>query len=185
VNKADYYFEDFQVGDRFVSPGRTIGHYEIAQFAGLSGDFNAIHTDDTFAAASMFGQRIAHGLLGLSIATGLALRLGIWNACVIALLGVNDWKFLQPILAGDTIHVVVEIIETRLTSDGQRGVLGRRYTLVNQRGETVQQGLLPLLVKCRPTEEPTALLKSETVAAADCIPERDSTRPSYVIGLAR
>ena len=151
MEKAEYYFEDFRVGDRFESPGRTIGDYEIAAFAGLSGDFNLVHTDDVYAAANHFGQRLAHGLLVVSIATGLAIRIGLWDASAVALLGIDDWKFLKPVFIGDTIHVVVEITETRLTSSGKTGVVGRRYSVVNQKGETVQTGLLPFMVKCRPT----------------------------------
>ena len=150
MERVEYYFEDFEVGDTFVTPSRTVGESEISTFAGLSGDFNPIHTDDTFAQASPFGQRIAHGLLGLSVMTGLSIRLGIWEASTIALLGIEEWRFLGPIFAGDTVHAVVEIAGKRATSDGRRGVLDRRYTLVNQRGEAVQQGRLPLLVKCRP-----------------------------------
>lgn len=147
---VDYYFEDFEVGDTFVTPGRTIGAAEISQFAGLSGDFNPIHTDDTFAEASPFGQRIAHGLLGLTVMTGLSIRLGIWHASTIALLGIEDWRFVNPIFAGDTVHARIEIVDKRLTSDGKRGVLDRAYTLINQRDEAVQKGRLPLMVKCRP-----------------------------------
>jgi acyl dehydratase len=147
---VDYYFEDFEVGDTFVTPGRTIGAAEISQFAGLSGDFNPIHTDDAFAEASPFGQRIAHGLLGLTVMTGLSIRLGIWHASTIALLGIEDWRFVNPIFAGDTVHARIEIVDKRLTSDGKRGVLDRAYTLINQRDEAVQKGRLPLMVKCRP-----------------------------------
>ncbi|KAA9163311.1 dehydratase [Amycolatopsis acidicola] len=150
MEKPQYYFEDFEVGDKFITPARTVTDYEIGQFAGLSGDFNPIHTDDTFAQESAFKQRIGHGLLTLSVTTGLANRLGIFEACTIALLGIEDWRFLGPVFSGDTVHAEVLIKEKRLTSDGRRGVLTREYTIVNQRGEAVQRGVLPLLAKCRP-----------------------------------
>lgn len=152
VTKPAYYFEDFEVGDRFETPRRTIGLFEIGQFAGLSGDYNPIHTDAVFGADSQFGERIAHGALGLSVLTGLVTRLGVFEAGTIALLGIEDWRFVGPILAGDTVHGVVEITDKRLTSDGRRGVLRREYALVNQREEIVQQGVMPLLVKCRPVD---------------------------------
>lgn len=152
VGKRVMYYEDFAVGDTYVTPSRTVGEYDISQFAGLSGDYNPIHTDATFAEASEFGQRIAHGLLGMSILTGLVVRLGIFEGSTIALLGVEQWRFKGPIFAGDTVHVVLTIKETRLTSDGTRGVLIREYQLVNQRGEVVQQGIMPLLVKRAPIE---------------------------------
>lgn len=149
VEKPAFYFEDFKAGDTFVTPSRTVGYAEIATFAGLSGDYNPIHTDAVFAEASQFGQRIAHGLLGMSILTGLITRLGIFEASTIALLGIEEWRFKGPIFDGDTIHVKVLIEDTKLTSDGRRGVLRRRYQLVNQRDEVVQEGVMPLLVKCR------------------------------------
>lgn len=150
MEKPQYYFEDFEVGDRFVTPSRTIGLFEIGQFAGLSGDYNPIHTDAVFGEASPFGQRIAHGLLGLSVLTGLVNRLGIFETATIALLGIEDWRFIKPVFADDTIHGVIEIKDKRLTSDGKRGVLTREYQLVNQRAEVLQRGIMPLLVKCRP-----------------------------------
>ncbi|MER6563080.1 MaoC/PaaZ C-terminal domain-containing protein [Streptomyces sp. NPDC001027] len=150
MERPEYYFEDFQLGDEFVTPSRTIGESDISLFAGLSGDYNPIHTDDIFAKASAFGQRIAHGPLGFSVMTGLSNRLGIWEASTIALLGIEEWRFLNPIFVGDTVHAVVEIVGKRATSDGRRGVLDRKYTLTNQHGEAVQQGRLPLLVKRRP-----------------------------------
>ena len=148
--KRSYYFEDFEVGQTFVTPRRTIGEYEISRFAGLSGDFNPIHTDEVFAAASPFGRRIAHGPLGLAIMTGLVTRLGVWEACTIALLGIDEWRFHKPIFAGDTIHVEVTIASLKLTSDGKRGVIDRSYKVINQHDEVCQTGRLPLLVKCRP-----------------------------------
>lgn len=150
VVKPSYYFEDFEVGDRFVTPSRTIGLFEVGQFAGLSGDFNPIHTDAVFGADSQFGQRIAHGVLGLSVATGLVTRLGVFEAGTIALLGIEDWRFVGPVFAGDTIHGVIDITDKRLTSDKKRGVLRREYTMLNQRDEVVQRGVMPLLMKCRP-----------------------------------
>lgn len=150
VVKPKYYFEDFQVGDQFVSPSRTIGLAEISLFAGLSGDYNPIHTDAVFGAESQFGERIAHGVLGLSVLTGLMTRTGVFEAGTIALLGIEEWRFKEPVKDGDTVRVVIDIEQTRLTSDGKRGVLVRRVALVNQRDEICQTGVLPLLMKCRP-----------------------------------
>lgn len=150
VVKPKYYFEDFQVGDRFISPSRTLGLAEISQFAGLSGDYNPIHTDAVFGSESQFGERIAHGLLGLSVLSGLMTRTGVFEAGTIALLGIEEWRFRAPVVDGDTVHVQIDIEDTRLTSDGSRGVLVRRVALVNQRGEICQSGVMPLLMKCRP-----------------------------------
>ena len=98
------YFEEFNVGDTVTSAGRTITEADIVSFAALSGDWNAIHVDAEFARSQMFGERIAHGLLGLSIASGLAVRLGFIEDTVIAFMGL-DWKFRAPIKIGDTIHM--------------------------------------------------------------------------------
>lgn len=149
--KPSYYFEDFEAGDAFVTPGRTIGLADIATFAGLSGDYNPIHTDAEFARDSQFGQRIAHGLLGMSVVTGLITRLGLFEAGTVALLGIEEWRFKGPVFDGDTIRVEVLIEDATLTSDGRRGVLRRRYRVMNQRDEVVQEGVMPLLVKCRPS----------------------------------
>lgn len=148
--KPAYYYEDFEVGDTFTTPSRTVGLAEIATFAGLSGDYNPIHTDAQFASESQFGQRLAHGVLGMSILTGLITRLGVFEASTIALLGIEEWRFKGPIFDGDTIHGRVLIEDKRLTNDGVRGVLRRRYQLVKQKDEVVQEGVMPLLVKCRP-----------------------------------
>jgi acyl dehydratase len=149
VHKPAFYFEDFSVGDTFITPSRTVGLAEIATFAGLSGDYNPIHTDVEFAKESQFGQRIAHGVLGMSILTGLITRLGVFEASTIALLGIEEWRFKGPVFDGDTIHVKVLIEDKKLTTDGKRGVLRWRYQLMNQRDEVVQEGVMPLLVKCR------------------------------------
>jgi len=150
ATKPAYYFEDFEVGDTFTTPSRTVGLAEVATFAGLSGDYNPIHTDAEFAAKSQFGERIAHGVLGMSVLTGLVTRLGVFEAGTIALLGIEEWRFKGPVFDGDTIHVKVLIEDKKITSDGKRGVLRRRYQLVNQRDEVVQEGVMPLLMKCRP-----------------------------------
>ncbi|WP_016693547.1 MaoC/PaaZ C-terminal domain-containing protein [Rhodococcus rhodochrous] len=150
ATKQAFYYEDFDIGDTFVTPSRTVGLAEVSTFAGLSGDFNPIHTDDVFAKKSQFGERIAHGVLGMSIVTGLVTRLGVFEACTIALLGIEDWRFKGPVFDGDTIRVEVLIEDKKVTSDGERGVLRRRYRVLNQRDEIVQEGVMPLLVHLRP-----------------------------------
>ncbi len=76
VTRQGLYFEDYTTGDSVTSQGRTVTEADIVSFAALSGDWNAIHVDAEYAKKGMFGERIAHGMLGLSIATGLAARLG-------------------------------------------------------------------------------------------------------------
>lgn len=143
------YLEDFEVGQVFESQGRTVTEADVVAFAALTWDTNEVHTDAVAAAADRFGERIAHGLLGMSFAMGLASRLGVFEGSSVALLAVEDWRFVAPIRFGDTLRCHVEIIGVRRTSAGDTGVLDRRFTLVNQRDETVQSGRIPLMVKAR------------------------------------
>ncbi len=144
------YFEDFHPGQVFLSQGRTITETDVVTFAGWSWDTNPVHTDAESARHGRFGERIAHGLLGLSVAMGLTSRLGVFEACSIALLGIEDWQFRRPLLIGDTVRCRVEILATRLTTKGDAGILQRRLTLLNQREEVVQAGDIGLMVSLRP-----------------------------------
>ncbi|HEY9493366.1 MAG TPA: MaoC/PaaZ C-terminal domain-containing protein [Intrasporangium sp.] len=144
------FFEDFSVGQTFTSQGRTITETDVVVFAGWSWDTNPPHTDAESMRVSRFGGRIAHGMLGLSVAMGLASRLGVFEDSSIALLGVDGWRFHAPIRIGDTVHVTVEITGTRLTSAGDAGILSRRFTLTNQDGVVVQSGDIGLMVATRP-----------------------------------
>ncbi|HKX65699.1 MAG TPA: MaoC/PaaZ C-terminal domain-containing protein [Intrasporangium sp.] len=144
------FFEDFAVGQTFTSQGRTITETDVVLFAGWSWDTNPPHTDAESMEESRFGERIAHGMLGLSVAMGLASRLGIFEDSSIALLGIDDWRFHAPIRIGDTVHVTVEITGTRLTSPGDAGILSRYFTLANQDGVVVQSGDIGLMVATRP-----------------------------------
>ena len=145
------YFEDFHAGQVFLSQGRTITETDVVTFAGWSWDTNPVHTDAESARHGRFGGRIAHGLLGLSVAMGLASRLGVFESCSIALLGIDDWRFRRPLLIGDTVLCRVEVLDTRLTSKGDAGILSRRLALLNQRDEVVQEGEIGLMVSLRPS----------------------------------
>src|SRR2546425_7980840 len=89
------YFDEIEVGEEFESPGRTVTETDIVLFAGLSGDYNVLHTDAEFMKKSIFGERIAHGLLGLAIQSGLFYRTGRVFA-TLAFVGLK-WKFKGPI----------------------------------------------------------------------------------------
>ncbi len=146
-----HHFEDFAPGQVFTSQARTITEADVVTFAGWSWDTNPVHTDAESAREGRFGERIAHGLLGLSVAMGLASRIGVFEECSIALLGVDGWRFRRPLRIGATVRCRVEILETRLTSRGDAGVLRRRFTLLDRDGEVLQDGEIPLLVGLRPT----------------------------------
>jgi 3-hydroxybutyryl-CoA dehydratase len=144
------YFEEFNLGDTVTSAGRTITEADIVGFAALSGDWNAIHVDAEYAKNQMFGERIAHGLLGLSIASGLAVQLGFIEGTVIAFMGI-DWKFRGAIKIGDTIHVQAQIAEKKAMPRLGGGLVTMNVEVLNQRGETTQKGTWTMLMKLKPT----------------------------------
>lgn len=150
---ADYqprgkYFEEFTVGTEFVTMGRTITETDIVNFAGISGDFNAIHTDAEFSKATPFGERIAHGLLGLSVATGLIMQLGVMDGTVIAFTGL-EWKFKNPVKIGDTIRAVGKVKQTKEMKALGGGFVVVDLRVLNQRNETTQLGEMTVLVKSK------------------------------------
>ncbi|HEU4322139.1 MAG TPA: MaoC/PaaZ C-terminal domain-containing protein [Roseiflexaceae bacterium] len=144
------YYEDYTVGDEFVSPARTVTESDVVQFAGLTGDYNRLHTDAEYMRGSIFGERIAHGLLGLAIVNGLKYRTPIDSDGVIAFLGLH-WTFSAPIRLGDTIHGVFRVTELRPTSKPDRGIMQLAVQVRNQRGEPVQEGQFTMMLKRRET----------------------------------
>lgn len=146
------YFEDLQVGEEIVSPARTVTESDIVSFAGLSGDYNALHTDEEFARGTLFQGRVAHGLLGLSIASGLFTRTEFMQRiqkALLAFLGLT-WKFTGPIKIGDTIYVKVKLVDKKETKRPDRGIIVLERTVINQRDEVVQQGETTLMIACKP-----------------------------------
>ncbi|MBN8960857.1 MAG: MaoC family dehydratase N-terminal domain-containing protein [Rhizobiales bacterium] len=139
-------FDEFSVGQRFETPSRTITEGDIGAFAGLTGDYNPVHTDEVFAAATGFGGRIAHGPMGIGIAFGLASRLDLIDGTVVALLGVT-WDFKAPMRPGSTIRALIEVVETRNVSNPTHGLLGLSITLVDETGKPLQEGSARLLMR--------------------------------------
>ena len=147
---AGLYFEDFFVGQKVNTVGRTVSEADIFNFAGLTGDFNEIHTNADFASKTQFGQRIAHGLLGLSLATGLIMRTGFLEGTVLAFREINEWKFVKPFFIGDTITAELEIAETKALPRIGGGAIIASIIVKNQNGETCKRGSLNLLVLSKP-----------------------------------
>jgi len=143
------YFEEFAVGERFVTRGRTITEADIVAFAALTGDYNPLHVDAEFGKTTQFGERIAHGMLGASYAVGLIAALGLTEGTVIAIVNMT-WDFTAPIRIGDTIHVDQTVISMRETKRADRGIIIFEVKLINQRGEVVQKGERVLLVARKP-----------------------------------
>jgi acyl dehydratase len=144
------YFEEFVIGEAVESVGRTITEADIVLFAGLSGDYNLIHTDAEYSRQQVFGQRVAHGLLVLSIASGLAMRLGFMEDTVVAFRGL-EWKFAAPVFAGDTIRLRVTVEATKAMPRVGGGLVTFKMEVVNQKLETVNRGTWDILCKGLPT----------------------------------
>ena len=140
-------FDEVEVGDVWESPARTVTESDVTSFAGLTGDFNPLHVDHQFAKNTPFGRPIAHGLLGLSLSAGLASR-HPWMRTT-AFLRIVEWRFLEPIGFGDTVHVRTEILAKEPRGRGRRGVITWKRQLVNQSGTVVQEGTTETLVEAR------------------------------------
>lgn len=140
------YFEQFEVGTEVLTAGRTITETDIVNFAGLSGDFNAIHTNAEHAANDTFGRRVAHGMLVHSIATGLAVQTGVIEGTVLAFRELSA-KFSLPIFIGDTIHVKLEVTEKKALPRLGGGNISMKVSVLNQDGKVVQRGEWVMLVK--------------------------------------
>src|SRR2546423_11697717 len=110
------YFEDVAVGQEWESQGRTLTEADVVNFAGLSGDFNPIHTDHEFARTTPFRRPIAHGLLVFSVSSGLGLFAPPMRTLVV--LGVREWHFREPVFAGDTIRVSTRVLDKEVRGRG-------------------------------------------------------------------
>ena len=124
-------FDELAVGEEFETVGRTVTEADVAAFAALTGDEHPQHTDAEWAASSPFGERIAHGMLILSLAVGLA---PLDPDRVLALRRLGEAVFKRPVLLGDTINVHGSVLRMRALSE-EAGLVGCRWTIVNQRGE--------------------------------------------------
>ena len=144
------YFEEFSLDQKLTTLSRTVTEGDIMNFAGLTGDYNQIHTDAQFAAGTQFGQRIAHGLLGLSVAVGLLMRTGVLEGTVIAFREINEWKFIKPVFIGDTIHALMEVKELKAMPRIGGGLAMVGIEVQNHKSEQLMKGTLTLLVASKP-----------------------------------
>lgn len=144
---GEYWYEDVEIGDHYMTAGVTVTEAHVVGFAGLVGDLFDVHMDDEFARAQGFPGRIAHGLLGLSLADGLKTR------CAVRFMGVAalgwSWKFRAPLLIGDRMCVRIKVADRRLTRRGNRGIVTLDMQIIKQDGSVVQEGSTELLVRCR------------------------------------
>ncbi len=150
------YFEDCSVGDRVITPGRTITETDIVQFAGMTGDWNPWHCDKEYAAEhTSAGERFAHGLLVLSIGTGLLSRVGwfeFWPEKFVAITSFNRVRFVRPVVIGDTIHLDAKIVKA-IEVDDTQGTLESLMRIKNQYDELVLNFIVTVLVHRRGSDE--------------------------------
>jgi acyl dehydratase len=144
------HYEDFHEGRRFRAGARAITEADIEAFAAVSGDRNPLHLDDEYAGTSVFGRRVAHGALGLAVATGLLNALGLTRGTLVAFLGLT-WDFVAPLYPGTEVWLRLAVASRRSTSVPDRGLVVLDAELVGG-GEVIQRGKLKLLVRKRRIE---------------------------------
>ncbi len=141
------YMDDVTVGQSWTSPARTITETDLVNFAGISGDFNPIHMDHEFARNGPFRKPIAHGILVMSISSGLSLNSPPMRT--LAFVGIREWQFLEPVFIGDTLHVRTTVIEKEIRSRGKRALITWQREIVNQQEKVLQKGYTLTLVEGR------------------------------------
>jgi len=151
LTRHGLYFEEFHPGLCVTTAGRTVTEADVVNFAGLSGDWTQIHCDAEYVKTHPFGQRVAHGLLGMSIASALLVRTGLVEETVLAFRQIDEWKFSRPICLGDTIHVRATAKETKAMARLGGGSVTLLVEIINQDGLVVQHGLWTMLIMGRPT----------------------------------
>lgn len=142
---AGIYYEDFHVGDKYESPRRTITEADIVMFAGLSSDYNPLHTDEIFAQQTEYKGRIAHGMLVLSIMTGLVVRLNLLDGTTKAFQNV-EWRFMRVVRPGDTIFARITIENKKEVNRDDAGLVTFKVSLFNQEKKAVGRGKMTLLM---------------------------------------
>ncbi len=146
------YFEDFEIGEELVTPARTITSTDIVNFACISGDFNEVHVNHEYCKTTPFGQPVAHGPLVYAIMGGLQYASGINDGTLIALLGIDKWRLLNPVMHGDTIRMYSRVIEKKESSKPDRGVIVFERKCIKHDGTVAQEMTATILYKRRPNK---------------------------------
>ncbi|NWF56504.1 MAG: dehydratase [Syntrophaceae bacterium] len=142
------FFDDFVVGEEYVTPTRTLTETDVVMFAAMSGDYNELHTSEAFGKTTQFGRRIGHGLLGLAVSHGLFFRLGLVEGTAVAFLGIDSWKFEAPFFLGDTIRVKVRVAEkTPSRSKPDRGVIRFFFQVLKEDNTVIQSGFKTIMIR--------------------------------------
>ena len=141
------YLEDFKLGERFKIPSKTVTDSHFMLFAALTGDSHPLHYDDEYCKKTVFGRRVAHGLM-LAAMTAFGASNVAWTTedSMIAFLEQGS-RFLKPVFIGDSLTPELEV--TELVPKKGRGIVRVRSTITNQKGEVVLEGWHLYLVKSR------------------------------------
>jgi acyl dehydratase len=145
------YFDELEVGDSVITPARTMTETDVVMFAAISGDYNQLHTDEEFARAGAFGTRVTHGMLVLSVATGLLGRTGVFEGTAVGFTNL-EWRFKKPVYIGDTVRVRAEVVRKRPLGQ-EAGFVFVKAQVLNQKDEVVQTGEWRAIVTNKPEEE--------------------------------
>ena len=145
---AGKYFDEYVVGEEYLTPSRTLTETDVVMFAAMTGDYNELHTSEEFMKNSQFGRRLVHGLLGLAVSHGLLFRLGLFEGTAIAFLGIDSWRFEAPLFFGDTIRVRLEVAEAKASrSKPDRGIVKFFLQILNQDEAVVQSGYKTIMFR--------------------------------------
>jgi len=141
------YYEELEPGRRYETGARVVTQADVEAFAAVSGDRNPLHLDEAYAADSVFGRRVAHGVLGLAVATGLLNASGLTRGTLVALAGL-EWSFVRPLVPDTEVRVALEVVSRRETAHAERGLVLLGAKLMSG-SEVLQEGELRLLVRRR------------------------------------
>lgn len=141
------HFSELQAGQNWRSSTRTLSEIELDLFTMLTGDRHPLHADAHAAAGGLFGGRIFHGSFGIALTVAMCTTLPELHEPVVAATGISEWKFLAPLMPGDTVHATARVLEARVSGNGRRGVLMRELRLVRHDGQVAQQGVSGLMVE--------------------------------------
>ena len=141
------YFEEFEVGAKFVTKGRTVTEADVVSYGGLTGIYLPLFVDQEYAKTTLFGSRVVPGPLTFVISLGLWIQLGLWDRTGLAFLGMDELRAHAPVRHGDTIHCEIEVTGKRETKNPDRGVLNTRHITFNQKNEKVFAGRSTVVIR--------------------------------------
>ena len=135
------YYEDVKIGEKFTTTGRTITEADLLFFAALTGDYNPIHMDEEYSKKyTVYKTRVSYGLYTLSLAEGLAFRIGLFDGVHAMTIGWNNVKFILPVFIGDTLHLEFEVITKRKSKSRPTfGIVTLLYRVKNQKDKVVME----------------------------------------------